>query len=57
VKTFAEGFDQLRYAMNGAATNGTHEISFRAYDRFFNCGYKTVSLEMARSGVPYKQER
>lgn len=46
VTTFTEDFDQLKYAMNGAASSGTHEVTFRAYDRLLNCGYETVTLKM-----------
>lgn len=46
-KTFTENFDRLTYTVNGAASNGTQEVSFHAYDRLLNCGYKKVNLEMA----------
>jgi uncharacterized protein (DUF362 family) len=44
VETFTEGFDQLQYPLNGEISEGSHEITFYAYDRFLNCGYKTTTF-------------
>jgi hypothetical protein len=44
VKTFTEGFDQLKYTVNGGGLRGSHEITFYAFDRFLNCGSKAISL-------------
>lgn len=44
VETFLEGFDQLQYPLGDDISQGSHEITFYAYDRFLNCGFITTNL-------------
>jgi hypothetical protein len=47
IATFTEGFDQLKYPLNGEMSEGPHEIAFYAYDRFLNCGYATTQFRQS----------
>lgn len=44
VETFLNGFDQLQYPLGDNISQGSHEITFYAYDRFLNCGCITTNL-------------
>jgi uncharacterized protein (DUF362 family) len=51
VKTFTKGFDRLQFPLNGYISEGSHELTFYAYDRFLNCGYKTATINNKTSGL------
>jgi uncharacterized protein (DUF362 family) len=48
VETFRKKFDHLEYNLNSDIKKGSHEIKFYAYDRLFNCGYKTETIKVNR---------
>ena len=45
VKTFTHGFDQLQFSLNGNMLESVNDITFYAYDKFLNCGFKKVTAE------------
>jgi len=42
--TVVEGFEDLRYRPPGGIPGGTHAVTILAYDRFFNCGHRSVEV-------------
>jgi len=44
VETFIEDFAQLQYPLGDDISQGSHEVTFYAYYRFLNCGYKTTKF-------------
>jgi hypothetical protein len=42
--TFLDGFDHIEVTLNNSLLEGTHEVTFYAYDRYLNCAFKTVQF-------------
>jgi uncharacterized protein (DUF362 family) len=46
VHTFREGFNELKYSLNGANGKGAHKVTFHAYDRLLNCSVASSTFDM-----------
>ncbi len=44
LNTCTERFDRLQHALDGEFSNGDHQVTFYAYDRYLNCSHKGVAI-------------